>query len=136
MITLEEIRRDLQFLKNHEAVIYGSYVTGEFREGSDIDVAVITRSRDTEKNLDLLRSLIGMARPVYDIRIFELLPLKVKASVMSDYVVLYGDEPEISEYFYMYRKLWDDQKRRILEGYFESYRESIDAIRSSPQRNL
>ncbi|MEM2097010.1 MAG: nucleotidyltransferase domain-containing protein [Methanothrix sp.] len=126
MITLEEIRRYLHFLKDHEVVAYGSYVTGEFREGSDTDVAVITRSRDTERNLDLLRSLIGMARPLYYIRIFERLPLRVKASVMSDYVVVYGDELEISEYFYTYRKLWDDQKQRILGGYFESWKESID----------
>lgn len=99
MITLEENRSDLHFLKNHEVVIYGSYVTGEFREGSDIDVGVITSSRDTERILDLIRRFIGIARPLYDIRIFELLPLRVKASLMSDYVVVYGDELEISEYF-------------------------------------
>ncbi|MCX8207851.1 MAG: hypothetical protein N3G75_08490 [Methanothrix sp.] len=40
-----------------------------------------------------------MARPLYDIRIFEILPLRVKASVMSDYVVVYGDALDISEYF-------------------------------------
>ncbi|MCX8207850.1 MAG: nucleotidyltransferase domain-containing protein [Methanothrix sp.] len=48
MITLEEIGRDLQFLKNREVVACGSYVTGEFRVGSDIDIAVITRSMDRE----------------------------------------------------------------------------------------
>ncbi len=54
-----------------------------------------------------------MAPAVYDIRVFELLPLKIKASVMGNYIVLYGKLPEISEYFYHYRKLWDDCKHRV-----------------------
>lgn len=55
--------------------------------------------------------------PVYDIRVFELLPLKVKVTALSDYEILFGDEPSISEYFYRFRKQWEDQKRRILSGY-------------------
>ena len=114
---IEHIREDLKFLKDYEVVIYGSYVTGEFREGSDIDIAVITRIRDEKKNIKILKSFIGRTKNLYDIRVFELLPLKVKASVMKNYIVLFGDKGEISEYFYYYRKLWEDQKRRILEGY-------------------
>lgn len=126
---LEEIKKDLAFLKEHEVILYGSYVTGESRPGSDIDVAVITRSKDSDKNIELLKSFIGKARPIYDIRVFELLPLKLKATLMSSYLVLFGDELEISEYFYEYRKQWDDQKHRIMGGYFESYREKIAAMK-------
>ncbi len=77
-----------------------------------------------------MKSFIGKTKPIYDIRIFELLTLKLKASVMSDYLVIYGDELEISEYFYYYRKLWNDQKHRILGGYYKSYNEKIAAIKS------
>jgi hypothetical protein len=72
-----------------------------------------------------------MGGQLYDLRVFELLPLKVKATLMSDYLVLFGDELEISEYFYDYRREWDDQKYRILDGYFKSYKEKIAAIRSN-----
>lgn len=129
-MNLERIKKDLEFLKNYAVILYGSYVSGEFREGSDIDVAIITRIKDDDKNIQLLKSFIGKARPLYDIRIFELFSLKLKASVMSCYSVLYGDELEISEYFYEYRKLWDDQKHRIMEGYFGSYKEKIAAMKA------
>lgn len=132
----EQIKKDLSFLKNYEVILYGSYVSGEFRDGSDIDIAVITRTKDDNKNLELLKSFIGKARPIYDIRIFELLPLKLKASAMSCYSVLFGDVLEISEYFYEYRKQWDDQKHRIMNGYFKSYKEKIAAMRSNNRSNF
>ncbi|MEM0335837.1 MAG: nucleotidyltransferase domain-containing protein [Thermofilum sp.] len=124
--SLEEIKRDLRALSSFEAVVFGSYVTGEFREGSDIDVAVITRLRDQDKNLEIQRSLIGRFKPIYDVRVFELLPLKVKASIIDDYIVLFGDELEISEYFYYWRKVWEDAKHRI--EYHRSLEEKLEAI--------
>ncbi|MEM3893613.1 MAG: nucleotidyltransferase domain-containing protein [Thermofilum sp.] len=124
--SLEEIKRDLRALSSFEAVVFGSYVTGEFREGSDIDVAVITRLRDQDKNLEIQRSLIGRFKPIYDVRVFELLPLKVKASIIDDYIVLFGDELEISEYFYYWRKVWEDEKHRI--EYHRSLEEKLEAI--------
>ncbi len=129
-MNLEKIKKDLLFLKDYEVVLYGSHVTGESRVGSDIDVAVITRIKDRDKNVKLLKSFIGKTMPVYDIRIFELLPLKLKASMMDDYLVIYGEELEISEYFYYYRKLWNDQKHRIIGGYHKSHKEKIAAMRS------
>lgn len=129
-MNLENIKKELGFLRDYEAVIYGSHVTGDCRVGSDIDVVVITRVKDRSENVELLKSFIGKARPIYDIRIFELLPLKLKASVMSDYVTLFGEDPEVSEYFYYYRKQWEDQKRRIIGGYHSSYKEKIAAMKS------
>lgn len=117
-------------MRDYEVVVYGSHVTGDCREGSDIDVAVITRVKGRSENVELLKSFMGEARPVYDIRIFELLPLKLKASLMGDYVMLFGEEPEVSEYFYYYRKMWDDQKHRIMGGYHSSYKEKIAAMMS------
>ena len=49
--SLEEIKEDLKAISDFEAVIFGSYVTGEYRKGSDIDVAVITRTKDVRKNV-------------------------------------------------------------------------------------
>lgn len=58
--------------------------------------------------------------------VLELSPLKVKASVFSNYIVLIGDEPEISEYFYHWRKMWNGVKHRIT--YHSNYREKMEAI--------
>lgn len=135
-LDLERIRRDLEFLKGYEVILYGSYAAHEFREGSDIDVAVITRKRDKNENLGLLKSFIGRARAVYDIRIFELLPLKLQASAISSYIVLFGSELEISEYFYHYRKLWADCRHRIIENQFRSYKEKIEAMRRFERRKV
>ena len=125
-LSLDQIKKDLQPLSKYEVVIFGSYVTGEFRKGSDIDVAVITRIRDERQNFAILKELIGNVKPVYDVRIFELLPLKVKASIIENHIVVFGDELEISEYFYFWRKFWEDVKHRI--SYHDSYREKLEAI--------
>ena len=126
---INKIKSDLDFLKDYDTIIFGSFVTGEFREGSDIDIAVINRIRDNEANIKILKSLLGKAPEIYDIRIFELLSLTVRASIMDNFIVLYGDGPDISEYFYFHhRKEWDDCKHRIEEGYYTSYKEQVKAI--------
>ena len=123
---IEKIKEDLRELSKYKAVICGSFVTGEFREGSDIDVAVITGIKDFEENFRIQKNLIGKFKPVYDIRVFELLPIKVKASVFSNYIVLFGDKLEISEYFYYWRKFWEDVRHRI--SYHESHKEKLKAM--------
>ncbi|MFP4197407.1 MAG: hypothetical protein ACLFS6_07130, partial [Methanomassiliicoccales archaeon] len=70
-----------------------------------------------------LRDLIGRAPPIYDIKIFELLPLKIKASVMDEFVTVFGEAPEISYYFYHFRKIWEDCRHRIMEGYDQTLEE-------------
>ena len=89
-------------------------------------MAVITKIRDEKENILIQKRIAAKVRPIYDVRVFELLPLKVKASVFSNYIVLFGDELEISEYFYFWRKMWEDAKHRI--SYHRSYRDKMDAI--------
>ena len=127
---LDKIKSDLDFLKDYDTIIFGSFVNEEFRKGSDIDIAVVTGIKDNDANIKTFKSLLGKVPEIYDICIFELLPLKVRASIMDNYIVLYGDGPEISEYFYFHhRKEWDDCKHRIEEGYYTSYREQVSAIK-------
>ncbi len=125
-LKFDRIRVDLKSLANYEVVIFGSYVEGGFREGSDIDVAVITRRRDCEELIRFQKELIGKFPPMYDVRVFELLPLRIKASIIENYRVLFGDPLEISEYFYFWRKMWNDVKHRV--EYHETIREKIRAI--------
>jgi len=127
MKSLEDIREDLRSLSKYEVVMFGSYVSEEFREGSDIDVAVITRKRDFNENVRILKGILGKVKLIYDIRIFELLPLKVKVSVIDNYIVIFGDELKISEYFYYWRKFCEDFKYSLY--YCKDYKEKLEAVK-------
>jgi len=126
--SLEDIRRDLRALSGFWVVVYGSWVRGEATPRSDVDVAVVTRTEDVDANLRVMRSLLGKTPPGYDVRIFETLPLHIKAEVFSNYAVVYGDPLEISEYFYYYRRLWKDVEKRYRENQFSSYKEILQGI--------
>jgi predicted nucleotidyltransferase len=123
-MNLNKIREDLKGLKDIkglgkklEVVAFGSQVKGGERPTSDLDIAIITRIHDKEKNLQIWKSTLPYNYDPYDIKIFELLPLRIKMSIIKDYEVIYGDKLEISEYFYHYRKLWMDSKHRILRQF-------------------
>ncbi len=127
MISLDQIRRDLRFLSSYEVVLYGSYVTGDYTREFDIYMAVITREKDKNKNFRIQLDIWGkVPSPIYDMRVFELLPIRVKASVIDGYLVLFGSESDISEYFYRWRKVWEDVRRRIEPMSIE---EKIKAVR-------
>jgi len=127
---LIKIRENLNYLEgNYDVVVYGSYVEGSMRPNSDIDVAVISYENRKEKNIELQKELLGKFPLKYEIRIFELLPIYIQISVIENYMILFGDPLEISEYFYSFRKKWDDCKYRILTNQFSSYRERLSLIK-------
>jgi hypothetical protein len=120
----------LKTLKDkYEIVIYGSQVEGGIRPDSDIDIAVITRESKIENNIEIQKELLGMYPLNFDVRVFELFPIYIQISIIENYKVLFGDILEISEYFYSFRKKWDDCKHRILSNQFSSYRERLNLIK-------
>ncbi len=121
-------RLDLTFLRDYEVVVFGSYASKTANNRSDIDIAVITRTNDRSRCIKIWKGLLGRAPPVYDIRIFELLPLQIKISVIANYEVIFGNRLDLSEYFYIFRKIWQDTKHRIEENRFGSAKEQIEAI--------
>ena len=48
----------------------------------------------------------------YDVFIFEELPLYIKAEIIKNNEIVFGDAGEFYEYFYFVNKLWEDQKYR------------------------
>jgi hypothetical protein len=115
-----KIKRDLFPLKDFEVVLFGSYVEKALRPESDIDVSIITRSLDSSKNYNLWKMLVSKIPTIYDVRIFELLPINVQMSIVQNYQIVYGDKLEISEYFYEIRKQWADCKHRFMENLIPS----------------
>lgn len=124
--SLDEIKNDLKKLEKFDVVVYGSYVKEKTMR--DIDIAVITKIRDKDENLKIWGDIIGRFPQLYDIKIFELLPLTIKVNIMNNFKVIFGNMLDISEYFYFYRKLWNDQKYRIEKNRFKSYKEKICAM--------
>jgi len=122
---IEDIKVDLFFANDYEIIIFGSYAGRTADKRSDIDIAIITREHDRQKCIDIWKETFGKAPDVYDIKIFELLPLQIKASAMHKFEVVFGNRLDISEYFYAYRKLWNDVKHRIETNRFSSMREKL-----------
>ncbi|HJH31692.1 MAG TPA: nucleotidyltransferase domain-containing protein [Methanosarcinaceae archaeon] len=128
MLYDRNIKTDLDFLKDYEVVVFGSYASKNANVRSDIDIAVITREHDRDKCLQLWKEILGQAPQIYDIKIFELLPLQIKMSVIKNHKTIFGNSVDISEYFYYFRKLWNDAKHRIEDNQFTSTREKIAAM--------
>jgi predicted nucleotidyltransferase len=129
-LKIDKIMEILDPLKeNYEVVIYGSQVEGGIRPDSDVDVAVITREINNEKNIEIQKKLLGVFPLKYDVRVFELFPIYIQISIIENYQVVYGDILEISEYFYSFRKKWEDCKHRILTNQFSSHRERLNLIK-------
>ncbi len=129
MKSIDEIKTDLAFLKDYEVVVFGSYARKRADKRSDIDIAVITREKNRSRCIEIWKSFLGKAPDIYDIKIFELLSLRIKASVIQKYEVVFGDSLDVSEYFYKIRKFWNDMKHRIEENRFQSVREKIMTLK-------
>jgi hypothetical protein len=94
--------------------VFGSYALGRATPRSDIDVCLVggpgSRPRDVLR-LAWTRARLG-ATP-YDLKVFEELPLYLKAEVLEHGVlVLARDEPALSEYLRPWRRIWADQAHR------------------------
>ncbi len=130
MKSLEDIRADLSFIRDYDVVVFGSYASKRADIRSDIDIALITKEKDRNRCVEIWKKVLGKAPDIYDIKIFELLPLHIKASLIQNYEVVFGNRLDISEYFYNFRKLWNDIKYRIRENQFQSTKEKIKALES------
>ncbi len=123
--SLLSVKHDLHPLRKWWVVVYGSYASENYTSRSDIDVAIITQESDKERNKKIWLKVVGQVPQHYDVKVFELLPLEIKADIMKKHQVIFGDMNEISEYFYHFRKLWDDMKHRYYGNQFASLKEKL-----------
>ncbi|MHC1574436.1 MAG: nucleotidyltransferase domain-containing protein [Candidatus Methanogasteraceae archaeon] len=93
-------------------LLYGSLAAGVDSERSDIDISIVAPVVDDK--IGFSRRILSNVRDArYDVRVFELMPLYLKAEVMEKGEVVYTKNIfKLYEYFYYFRKIWDDQKRR------------------------
>jgi uncharacterized protein len=111
---IKSAKKDLAFLQDNVlgVLIYGSWATGESHENSDIDICIVAPS--AEDKIALWRESIAKIHDDrYDLRVFELMPIYLRMAVIEQGLVIYTkDVLELYEYFYPFRRMWDDQKHR------------------------
>jgi hypothetical protein len=114
----EEVKRRVKkdFEPLHDDVLgillYSSLAAGEDSERSDIDISIVAPSIDDK--IGFSRRILSNVRDArYDVRVFELMPLYLKAEVVEKGEVIYTKNIfKLYEYFYYFRKIWEDQKHR------------------------
>jgi uncharacterized protein len=113
------VKNDLRFLqapfwsdRARGVLLYGSHARGEAGPRSDIDLCIV--APEVADKATLWREFISHLRDDrYDVRIFELLPLRIKIAVIEEGLVVYSrDDLELYEYFHPFRREWEDQKHR------------------------
>ncbi len=98
-------------------LFFGTGAKGQADSRNDCDLCVVAPEvRDSSGMSTILRKIyvnINVSLKRYDIWLFEALSLYMKAQVIETHrVVSCRDLPEFYEYFYFYRKIWNDQKHR------------------------
>lgn len=104
------ISRDFNFLKSHlyGIILFGSYADDSYTIRSDIDICLIAGRKNVKEIFNMF--LAEDVTEKYDIKIFEMLPLYMKAEVLENAVIVWtDDEPEMSYYLYRWRRLIEDQ---------------------------
>lgn len=118
MVEIEPVRKDFFFMSSRDDILaillYGSVAKGEDTSQSDIDICIVSPSG--KDNLGLLNEIyrkLDVFSKRYDVRFFEELPLYIQINIIENNMIVYSKNVyELFEYFYGFRKLWDDQAMR------------------------
>jgi predicted nucleotidyltransferase len=115
---IHQIKEDFNFLREVPEILglllYGSQVTGEITQRSDIDICIVAPNQDLYQMFKYITANLRNHIDVYDIRFFEELPLYIQGDIIENgLVIICQDEPTLYEYFFPFRKRWADQKFRL-----------------------
>jgi len=124
---LSELKNDFEFIKEEVkgVLLFGSAAKGEQSKRSDIDIALVR-----PKNKRVLLRVFERVGEKYDVKIFEDLPLYIKMDIIKNHQIIFGDEVELSYYFYRFREEWKDMEYRIKSNQFRSAVEMINQRRA------
>lgn len=111
---IRQISHQLNFLESTVLgiLLYGSYAQNSQSTHSDIDICLVAPQIKNHSKI-FLEILGRITNPLVEIRFFELMPLNLKASVIENHIIIFSpNSAHLYEYFYKYRKLWNDQRQR------------------------
>ena len=114
---LDQIYNDFSFVIKEKDILgillYGSYIKRQNVNRSDIDICIVAPNEDLHQLLSFVLQNINVSAKKYDIRIFKELPLYIKIHIIEDGLLIYSSNKlDLYEFFFIYRKLWNDQKHR------------------------
>lgn len=95
-------------------LLYGSQVTGSTTPRSDVDICVVVPRQNLVDMYEFTMQALRGFDDVYDIRFFEELPLYIQGAIITEgAVIATRDEPALYEYFFRFRKDWEDCLYRL-----------------------
>ena len=114
---LDQIYNDFSYVIKKKDILgillFGSYSKSKDTNRSDIDICIVAPNEDLHQLLSFVLQNINVEANKYDIRIFNELPLYIKIHIIEDGLLIYSSNKlDLYEFFFIYRKLWDDQKHR------------------------
>ena len=114
---LDQIIKDFSNIVEKKKItgilLYGSYIDNKATSRSDIDICVVAPNEDMHNLLSYISQNINVNLKKYDVRFFSELPPYIKINVIEKGILVYSpNKLDLYEYFYIYRKLWADQKHR------------------------
>ncbi len=117
-----QLKKDLEFIKEgvKGILLFGSAAREELSKRSDIDICLV-KPKGKRILLEVFERLGGR----YDVKIFEDLPLYIKMDIIKGHKTIFGDESDISYYFYRFRREWEGMKHRIEENQFSNIKEML-----------
>ena len=114
---LDQIYHD--FVPNLQAkltlgiLLFGSYATDQQTNRSDIDICIVAPNMDNHELFLYIMSKIDVKSKKYDVRMFLELPIHIKIHIIEKGILIYSpNQLDLYEYFYFFRKIWADQKKR------------------------
>lgn len=94
-------------------LLFGSYTNDTQTNRSDIDICIVAPHENPVELLSFIFQQINVNQKKYDVRLFQELPLYIKIRIIQDGILIYSpNKYDLYEFFYFYRKLWNDQKHR------------------------
>ncbi|KXA96211.1 hypothetical protein AKJ37_01040 [candidate division MSBL1 archaeon SCGC-AAA259I09] len=141
--SIKRLRKDFSWAEKDNRILavllFGSVASGEDHSRSDVDVALVVPGASdfyydcediSDGDVRMEHVLMKVYRKVntvsedLDVHIFEELPLHVQMDIIKNHQIIYtADKYGMYEYFFNYRKLWEDQRHRntmsreeLLEG--------------------
>lgn len=114
---LKSIKKDFKTIFEEKNILgillYGSYSIDQETNRSDVDICIVAPKENNFELFSYISQTIDIYSKKYDVRFFSELPIHIKIKVIENGILIYSpDKYELYEYFYFYRKLWNDQKHR------------------------
>ena len=90
----EIILNDVSSKNIKSIILYGSILNNKMTIKSDIDICVIFNKINLEEATLFRKRVLGKVSSKMDIQVFNVLPEKIKRSILENYKIIHGDKIE------------------------------------------